>query len=109
MFSRIEVEPFYFRLRGFKRTRDDTILNWFVFGNTEAPHHVLDGVVRENTHERIFHRDEKLRFSRIALTTRSAAKLVINTPRFMALGTEYKKSSDFAHKARFIGERRITS
>ena len=56
--------------------------------HAEPFHHRADLVARKDAHQVVFEREDKSRRSRIALTAGTAAKLIIDTPRFVTLGAE---------------------
>ena len=109
MFARVKIEPFYLRLRVFKRAADHFVLNGLVFGNTKPTHHRFDRVRCKHAHERIFQRNEKLRSARIALTPRSSAELVVNAPRFVPLGSQHEQPAESLYLFVLFLARRVSA
>ena len=50
--------------------------------------HAVEPVGAENPHQIVFQRQEEFRAAGIALAAGTAAQLVVDAPRFMALGTD---------------------
>ena len=64
------------------------VLDRLALLHTESLHEALDPVRRENAHEVVFQRQVEPGKTGVALPTRAAAQLVVDTARFVALGTE---------------------
>src|SRR5258706_11901868 len=58
-------------------------------------HQLRDSIASEEAHQIIFEREEELRRSRTALTTRTSAQLTIDSPRLVSLGSDDVKAADF--------------
>src|SRR5690349_6458535 len=64
-----------------------------VVRNSRFFHHPFHRIRRKDTHQGILERNEKLRLSRITLSSGAATQLIIDASRFMSFGTKNEKSS----------------
>ena len=60
-------------------------------------HHALHTLAGENPHQVVFEGEEEARATCIALPPRAASKLVVDAPRFMALGADDSKTARIFH------------
>ena len=86
MFPGIEVEALDFLLGLLKRIGDQFVLNRLIFRDIETSHHRFDGVDGKNAHQRVFERNEKLGFARVALAAAATAQLVVDATGVVAFG-----------------------
>jgi len=91
VFSDLKVVRFDALLRRFHGPAHERMLDLIPFLHPEALHHGRDPVRSKKPHEFIFHGDKKLGGTRIALASAATAKLVVNAPGFMALGTDHRQ------------------
>jgi hypothetical protein len=64
-----------------------------VFLQAELLQHAVELVRPEDAHQVVLQREEELGASIVALATAAAAQLVIDAPRFMALGAEHEQTA----------------
>ena len=88
LLANIEVAPFHLALRLLDGIGHHAVLDRLALLHTESLHEALDPVRRENAHEVVFQRQVEPGKTGVALPTRAAAQLVVDTARFVALGTE---------------------
>ena len=84
--ANFEVLRFDLRLRGSDRVRHHLGFDRYVIRDVEATQEGIDHVGLEQAHQIVFQRKVELRLARVALSTRAATQLVVDTSRFMALG-----------------------
>ena len=84
----IEVTLLDLALCGFERAGHHAVLDGLAFGHLEANHDGVEAVAGKDAHQRIFERQVETALARIALTTGPAAQLVVDTARFVTLGTD---------------------
>ena len=75
-------------LRLLDRAVDHGVLDGDVFLHLEPLHDALDALGAEDAHEVVFERQEEARAAGVALAAGTTAQLVVDTPRFVALGAE---------------------
>ena len=85
--ARIEVHAFDFLLRALDRTGDPAVLDRF---HLELIHQLADAVGSrpEDLHQVVLEGDEEAAGPGVALAARPSPKLVVDAPRFMALGAD---------------------
>ncbi len=88
MLADIEVAAFHLALRGFDGAADDAGFDRLAFRHLELVHHKRDAVTGKDAQQRVFQAQIETAGTRIALTARTAAQLVINPARFVALGAD---------------------
>src|SRR3990167_10498798 len=93
MLSRVKVQFLYSRLRFLQCSRYHAVLDGFVFRDLKCSHDALYDVGGKDAHERIFKRNKKLRLAGISLTSGATAKLIVDAPSFVPLGSEHIESA----------------
>src|SRR5690606_21787335 len=78
-------------------------LDGLALGQTQALHDGANTVAREDAHQRVFKGQIEARGTRVALTARTTAKLVVDTARFVPLGTDDAQAAGLLH--RLVGRR----
>lgn len=68
-----------------------------VLVDAKAAHQARRRIAAEAPHQFIFKRQIKGRVTGIALTGRAATQLIVDAPRFVALGADDAQSAEFAH------------
>ena len=86
VFAGGEVLGFDGLLRGRDALGDHVALDRHIFFHAEPEHQVLHALAAEDAHQVVLQREIEARAAGVALASRAAAKLVIDTPRFVALG-----------------------
>ena len=81
-------------------TRHHAGLNHLALLQTHAVHHRGDAARAEQTHQVILERDEELRRTRVALTSRTTAQLAVHTAAFVALRTDDGQTAGSLHFGR---------
>ena len=92
-------------LRALDRLRHHRRLNGLVVGHVRLLHHAGDGihaVTAEQAHEVVFEREVELRRARVALASRTAAQLVVDTARLVALGADDAQAARGEHLLVFL-------
>src|SRR3990167_3689583 len=97
MLTRIKMKALNFNLRLLDGTRYQIMLKRLVFRQVKTCHQGRDPVAAKKPHNLILKRNKKARGTRITLPSRAAAELVVDAPRFMALGTNHIQSSQCDH------------
>ena len=69
-----------------------------VLVDAERFHHVHDALGAEQTHDVVLQGKIELRLAGVSLTAGAAAQLIINTARFVALGTDDEKAACVSHE-----------
>ena len=75
------------------RARDHAVLDGDAFLHTELAHDVLDAVGPEDPHQVVLEGQVEPRRARVALAARTAAQLVVDPPRLVALGADDVEAS----------------
>src|SRR5277367_3469074 len=88
MFAGVEVLRFDAFLRVFDAIRNHFRFDGHAFGHAEAVHERLDALAAEDAHKVVFKGKKKSRGARVALASGTAAELIIDTARFVALRAE---------------------
>jgi hypothetical protein len=70
------------------RAVDDGVFYRLAFGHFQPLHDSRQTLATENAQQRILERQVEARRARVALASRAAAQLVVDAPRFMALGAD---------------------
>ncbi len=86
LLAHVEVARLDLALRAFQAAADDAGLDGLALGHLQALHDRLDAVAREDAHQRVFQRQVEARGARVALAARTAAQLVVDAARLVALG-----------------------
>ena len=76
--------------------RDHLRLDRLVLGH-RAVHHPRDGARREEAQQLVFEREVEATLAGIALATRTAAQLIVDAPRVVALGAEHVETPGRTH------------
>src|SRR4051794_27869974 len=84
-------------LRSLDLVREDLRLHRLVVRELELVHDVLDPVAREQAHEIVLAGEVEARLARVALAAGTTAELVVDSPRFVPLGTEHVEAAQPAH------------
>ena len=83
-----EVLRFDLLLRALDGARHHAVLDRHAFFHAEALHQAGDAIRAEDAHQVVFERQEEARRARVALASGAAAQLVVDAPRFVALGAD---------------------
>ena len=67
---------------------DHAVLDRHAFFHAQPLHQAGDAVRPEDAHQVVFERQVEARRARVALAAGAAAQLVVDAPRFVALGAE---------------------
>ena len=97
VFARLEVLRFDGLLRVFDAPRNQLGLDGHALGHAQAVHQRLDALAAEHAQQIVFERKEKARGARVALAAGASAKLVVDAPRFVALGAEDVQAAEGDH------------
>ncbi len=97
VFADFEVLRFDLRLGGSDRVRHHLGFDRYVIRDVEATQEGIDHVGLEQAHQIVFQRQVELRLTRVALSTRAATQLVVDTSRFMALGGQNIEPAELDH------------
>ncbi len=89
VFARIEVARLDLLLGLFQRPVDPGVGDGLIFLDAELAQHVVHALGAEDAHQVVFKREVEFGGARVALAARTAAKLVVDAPAFMALGAEH--------------------
>ena len=84
----VEVAGFDLLLRLLQRLVDPGMDDGLALFQAEPRQHAVEPVGAEDPHQIVFQRQEEFRASGIALAAGAAAQLVVDAPRFMALGAD---------------------
>src|SRR5260370_34493587 len=90
------MHPLYLLLGAGNRSRDPCVLDGF---DLQAVHQAADpvGGGAEDLHQVVFERDEEPARARVTLAAGAPAKLVIDTPAFVALRANDVQTTDASH------------
>ena len=91
----LEVLTLQTLLRRFDGVGKKLCVDRSVLVDTHFADHVDDALASEQTHKVVLERQAEARGAGVALTSRTAAELVVDTAAFMTLGAENKESADF--------------
>ena len=107
----LEIALLDFLLRGFDGLVHPRVGDAFVFLDAETFHDRVEAICCEHAHQVIFNRDEEFGLARVALTSSTAAQLVIDPTAFVAFRAEHEQATsiqrslsgdfDFCLEARF--------
>ena len=95
-----EVHALHLALRAFDGLGNHAGLNGHVLGHVGLLHHAGDGVhavAAEKPHEVVFQRQVELGGARVALAAGTAAQLVVDASRLVALGADDGEAAGFDH------------
>jgi hypothetical protein len=84
----VEVAGLDLALRRFQRTRDERMLDRLAFGHLQPFHDRFQAITGKDAQQRVVEREVEARRTRVPLATRTAAQLVVDTPRLMSLGAD---------------------
>src|SRR6185312_5407148 len=90
----VEVVRLDLALRLFDLAADHAVLDRVVFLHAEHAHEARDTLAHEDADEVVFERKIEAARARVALAARTAAELVVDAPRFMALGADDAKAAE---------------
>src|SRR5207253_11468764 len=93
-FPRVEVARFDLFLCAFDRLGDHAMLDRNPFFHPEAFHPAHEAVAAEDAHQIVLEREVKARCTRIALTSRSSAKLIVDAPRLVPLRADDMQAAE---------------
>ena len=94
MFADGEVLRLDLFLGALDRARHHPVLDGNAFLHAETLHQTGDPVGSEDAHQVVFERQVEARGSRVSLPAGATAKLVVDAPRFVALGAEDVEAAD---------------
>ena len=77
--TNLKVAVFYLLLSLFNTLVEPWMVNRFSRLHTDSAHHSLHSFATKETHQIIIHRDVEFRASRVTLTSRTSAQLIIDT------------------------------
>ena len=76
------------------------VFDHLIFFKTQTVEHFHYPIGSEQTHNRIFERNEEHRRTRVSLTTGTTTQLTVYTTRFVTLGSDNRQTSGFTHGRR---------
>ena len=88
LLAHVEVSRFNFLLGLLERLVNPTMDNRLTLFEAETLQHTVHAFRAENPHQIVFERQEKFGGARVALTSGTATKLVIDASAFVTLGTD---------------------
>src|SRR5581483_8691509 len=97
MLADIEVVRLDLALRLLDHARDHAVFERLVLLHAEELHPARDPVGREDAHEAVFEREIETARARVALASRTAAQLVVDAPRFVALRADDVQAAGGEH------------
>ncbi len=103
VFAHIEVARLHLLLRLFQCFVDPRMENRLAFLQAQTLQHPVHALRSEDAHEIVFERQEEFRCARIALTARTAAQLIVDTPAFMAFGADHIETAGGQRDALQLG------
>ena len=92
-----EVAPFDLALCRFNRLCEHTGFNRLILFYIQARHQRLNPLAAEQPHQIILKREEETAGARIALTSGTAAQLIVDTAGLVPLRTDDKQPAQLAH------------
>ena len=93
----VEVARLDLLLRLLQRLVDPGMDDGLALLQAEPRQHGIEPVGAEDPHQIVFQRQEELRAAGVALTAGAAAQLVVDAPRFMALGADDVEPAGLGH------------
>ena len=93
----LEIAALHRFLRVFNRAGKHLCVNGRVLVNAETVHHIHDPLGAEQAHDVVLQREEKPCFAGVALASRTAAELIVDSPGLMPLRTDDKQAARCAH------------
>ncbi len=97
MLADVEVVALHPDLSAFDSLADQIVLDGDVFLHPRPLHEALDPVPAEAAHQVVLQGDVETGGARVTLTPGAAPQLVVNTPRFVSLGTQDVETTQFQH------------
>ncbi len=97
LFADLVIVVLDLRLRVLDRFRQDAGFDRRFVGELDEVHHLLNALGAEKAHQLIVERDVEARRARIALTAGTAAQLVVDASRLVALGADDVQAADRGH------------
>ena len=88
LLTHVEVVALDLALGVLDRARHPVVLDRLAFLHTQALHQRRYALGGEDPHQRVFQREIKPAGTGVALAARTAAELIVDSPRFMALGAD---------------------
>ena len=93
IFANVEIARLNLLLRAFQCFVDPWMHNGFAVFEAQPLQHAIHTVGAENPHQIVFQAEEKTRQTRIALTPRPPAQLIVNAAAFMAFCADDAKTA----------------
>src|SRR4029077_7355782 len=97
MFAAVEVVRLDLLLRVLDRLADPSMLDRDAVLHPDPAHQALELVGAEDAQQVVLQREEKPRAAWIALTSRTPAQLIVDSPRLVTLGAEDVQSAGREH------------
>ncbi len=97
VFARLEVLRLDGHLRVFDAPGNQFGFDGNAFGHAQAVHQRLDALAAEDAQQVVLERKKKARRSRVALAAGAPAQLVVDAPRFVALGAQDVQAAQRDH------------
>ena len=101
VFASLKVLILYSLLRVFYLVRQYFCINRHILGKSESVYYPNHFFRAEQTHKIVLESNIEFGFSRVALTSRSSAQLIINTSAFVAFCSKDKQTARFFYLLRF--------
>jgi hypothetical protein len=95
----VEVALLDLALRGLERARHQRMLDRLALGHLQPHHDGVEALAGEDAQQRIFERQVEARRARVALAAGAAAQLVVDAPRFVALGADDVQAAGGDHRS----------
>ena len=93
MLAHVEVARLDLLLRLGNAARNHRAVDDFAGLQPHAFHHRANPIAREDAHQVVIEAQEELGLTRVALTTTTAAQLIVDATRFVALGAEHVEAA----------------
>ncbi len=100
----VEVARLDLLLGLFQRLVDPGMGDRLVFLEAKALQHGIHAVRAEDAHQVVLQRQEELGTPGVALTARTAAKLVVDAPALVAFGADHEEPASFQRLALQLGD-----
>ncbi|MNG91398.1 hypothetical protein D3C79_503070 [compost metagenome] len=97
LLTNVEVAAFDLALGFLDSVGDHAVLDGLARLHAQCLHEVLHPVRGEDAHQAVFQRQVEAAGARVALTTGAATQLVVDTARFVTLGSDYMQATRLDH------------